>query len=361
MLCVVCQQPLTSHPASCPNDLLASMGVSTVDKELDPSSSQPPYEVQDHELAATLFVDMRAWQDARAQFDILTRLQGPALPLDPLPTRAAISRCVEEALVAEGLGDYTQALNYIVQAIEGLEARRKYLRSEMLRRSMGRQRTTQEIYAAWARILIAQGRWDEAFAAAERARARALVESLQGARQMAQALQSDTAFRRYQEQAALVERLTSQLAQTYGASAESTQRAANLQAERTRALTELNAREEQLFQAVPRWRELIAPQIGLLSLAEVASHLPTGTLLLAYLFHGERLFIWAVTKQGLVAHQTVTEYDGQPFIARPFGARIIRWMEALGNDLAHPSSVISTAKSTRSIRSHPRHRCRYPS
>ena len=298
-------------------------------KELDPSSGQPPYEVQDHELAATLFVDIQAWEDARAQLDILTRLQGPPLPLDPLPTRVAISRCVEEAMVAEGLGDYDQALNYIAQAVQGLEARRQHLRSETLRRSMGRQRTTQGIYATWARILIAKGRWDEAFDVAERARARVLVESVQASQRMTQELQSDMVFRRYQEQAALVERLTSQLAQAYNNRAVQ-QRVTSLQAERTSALTELNKREEQLFQADQRWREVIAPQAGLLSFAQVAAHLPTGTLLLAYLFHGERLFIWAVTRQGLMAHHTVTDYDAQPFIARPFGARIQRCREALG-------------------------------
>ena len=44
--------------------------------------------------------------------------------------------------------------------------------------------------------------------------------------------------------------------------------------------------------------------------------------MLAYLFFDERLLAWAVTKNGLAGQLSLAEFDGQPFLARPFAAKL---------------------------------------
>jgi CHAT domain-containing protein len=293
--------------------------------------------IGNRELVATLFTRMKAWADARRQLDEIARIAGPLQPLSSLPTRDAIYMHFREGLIAEGLGQREQALHYFVEAANGLEARRRYLHREILRRAMGSQRTTQDIYTYWASALADTGNWVEAFSVAELVRARVLAEALGEAQAATRELHSETTFRRYREQSAVVERLTSQLALARARATSNPlddalkQAVAALETKRVDALAELTECEASLFQIAPRWRELVAPQTEMLSPDKVAAQLPTGTLLLAYLFFSEQLLIWAVTADGLVGWCSIAEFDAQPFMASSFAARAQKWVQELAS------------------------------
>jgi len=293
--------------------------------------------IRDRERVAALFTSMKAWTDARRQLDEIARLTGPLQPLGSLPTRDAIDMHFREGLIAKGLGQREQALHYFAEAANGLEARRRYLHRERLRRAMGSQRTTQDIYTSWASALADTGNWVEAFSVAELVRARVLAEALGEAQAATRLLQSEPTFRRYREQSAVVERLTSQLALARARATSNPlddtlkQAVAALETKLVDALAEMTECEASLFQIAPRWRELVAPQTEILSPDKVAAQLPTGTLLLAYLFSSEQLLIWAVTADGLVGRWSIAEFDAQPFLASSFAARAQKWVQELAN------------------------------
>ena len=272
---------------------------------------------------------MKAWDDARRQFDSIAQHIGPPQPLGSLPTRSAISKRYYEGLVAVGLGDLERARGYFEEAANGLEAHRRLLHTEALRRSPSGQITTQDIYSDQACVLADLGNWDEAFTVAEQARARVLAEVLGEAEAAQRLLRADTTFRRYKGLTAVIERLTSQLAQARKAAPPDPRHVQAIMNERSKAIEELTVCETELFQAHPHWQELVAPQTKMLSLKKVATLLPTGTLLLAYLFSRERLLIWAVTDAGLVSQCSIAEFDGKPFRARQFATRTWEWVQQL--------------------------------
>ncbi|HEV2762978.1 MAG TPA: CHAT domain-containing protein, partial [Pyrinomonadaceae bacterium] len=277
-------------------------------------------------LAANVLMQVGGWEDARRQYEEIERLAGGTLrPSRSVPTLDDIRRFGEYGLIAEGLGEAERARAYLAEAVEGLETRRRYLRRENLRRALGGQRTVVGLYTERARLLAAHGDWEQAYVVAEMTRARALAESLGGARAVTEQFKAADVYRRHAEQAAVVERLTTQLALAREASADPAHVAA-VARQLDAATAELDAREEALSRAAPEWRELSAPRSEMLSVAQVAERLPPGTLLLAYLFAEKHLLSWAVTSEGLVGHALSGEFDGQPFLGRPFAARTRAWV-----------------------------------
>jgi CHAT domain-containing protein len=122
------------------------------------------------------------------------------------------------------------------------------------------------------------------------------------------------------------------------------QAVATLETKRVDALAELTECEASLFQIAPRWRELVAPQTEMLSPDKVAAQLPTGTLLLAYLFSSEQLLIWAVTAEGLVGWWSIAEFDAQPFMASSFAARAQKWVQELANSNDAEQGAVALAQ-----------------
>jgi CHAT domain-containing protein len=284
-------------------------------------------QVSIRQRGATLFVGIEAWAAARRQYEEIERFTGGPPQLSaPVPTSDEIYRLGEYGLVADGLGEDERALAYLAQAVEGLETRRRYLRQENIRRALGGQQWIIGIYAEYARLLAAHGDWSQAFVVAEMIRARVLAESLGGARAAMAQLHMATAYRQYTEQAAAVERLTTQLAMARHSEASDSAYVAELERQLTEATTTLDACEEALSRAAPQWRELSAPRADILSVAQVAERLPPGTLLLAYLFFRKYLFSWAVTSAGLVGYELVGELDGEQLRAGLFATRTRAWM-----------------------------------
>jgi CHAT domain-containing protein len=298
--------------------------------DLDPAlyaERQRMVQVSARQRAASLFAGIGAWAEARRELKEVERIAGgPPSQSAPVPTTDEIGLLAQYAQVAEGLGELEGALEYSSRAVEGLEARRRYLRQENIRRALGGQRFNIGLYAEHARLLAAHGDWAQAFAVAEMTRARVLAESLGGARAATEQLKAGEAYRRYAEQAAAVERLTTQLASARQEEAGDQAHARGLAEQLTAAAAELDAREEALGREAPQWRELTAPRADTLTAAQVAERLPPGTQLIAYLFFYKYLLSWAVTREGLVGHGLVTELDGETFRSGLFAARARAWV-----------------------------------
>jgi CHAT domain-containing protein len=314
----------------------SSTTINDIQKEIEPSitpaltaEQQRWVQVSIRQRMATLFVSIEAWADARRQFEEIERLTGGPPQLSaPVPTSDEIYRLALYGRVADGLGEDERALAYLAQAVEGLETRRHYLRQENTRRAHGRQWAIGP-YAEYARLLAAHGDWSQSFVVAEMIRARVLAESLGGARAATAQLQTATAYRQYTEQAAAVERLTTQLAMARYSGASDPAYVTGLEQQLTAAAAALDAREEALSRAAPQWRELSAPRADILSAAQVGERLPPGTLLLAYLYFRKYLFSWAVTRAGLVGYELVGELDEERLRAGLFATRTRAWMHKI--------------------------------
>ena len=285
-------------------------------------ATQRQQQINNHSLVAVHFERCQAWQAARDQWDQVESLAGPLALSSPVPRRTEINRLDDYGLIAEGLGDLKQARGYFEQALAGLEARRRMVRSDTLRRAMGGQRTIAAVYADYARVLADSEDWVKAFEIAEMLRARALTEAMSGAKAIARGLGSNTAYRSYIEQLALTEKLTTQLELTRHTEPLNGALEQELSTRLSEASAELDRRELALSQTYPRWRELAGLPSETIKMDELSKLLPNGTLLLAYLFSEERLLAWAVTRDGLAGQLSLKEFAGGPFLAHPFAASL---------------------------------------
>jgi CHAT domain-containing protein len=301
-----------------------------------------------HLEACGLFVDCKAWLEAQQQLNEIEHLLGKPLSLTSLSTQSDILNYSYKGLVAEGLGDYQQAKQYLEEAIDALEFRRRYIQQEPLRRAFGSKRPVLGLYGDLVKVLISLDNWQEAFAVADKARARVLLETMGSAKQALHHFQDNPVFQRYTEQVSVVEKLTVLLNLTRCSpgkgkgNEEEQKRINNLEENLNNAIQQLIKCEADLFQAEPRWRDLVVPQTQTLSLEEVATKLPVGTLMIAYLFLGGWLFAWAVTCDGLVGQHRLNQFSGKKFISRPFGARLLEWVKGLneGNINASFSALL---------------------
>ncbi|MCP4408115.1 MAG: CHAT domain-containing protein [Gammaproteobacteria bacterium] len=306
--------------------------VATADNPALAAEETDLHQIRAHLPVVELFIKNKAWPEAREQLTVIERVSGPLKPLDPVPTLAAIRDYFYYGVVAAGHREYYAALGYLHKAVNGLEARRRALRQESLRRNFGGQYTTLQVYAEYARLLAETGQWPEAFAIADLIRARVLAESLAGARTVQQELGSNEVYRRYMEQRAIVERLTNQLNVMRQTDSPNLTGANKLRKDLESAITSLDRCEAELHHACPRWRELSAPQTEPVSLSEVAEKLPSRTLLLAYLFYGDSLLAWAVTNEGLVGQSTADVFHDEDFNASIFASQIETWREQVSGE-----------------------------
>jgi CHAT domain-containing protein len=276
----------------------------------------------------TLYVTIRAWEEAQTQLKEIDRLTGASGTLDTVASRDDIQRHADRGLIAEGLGDLKVAQQYLTEAIAALENQRRRLHQDGYRRAFSGQRSVVGTYADLVRVLTDAGNWEGAFLEADKARAQVLAEALGGAKAALRQIKDTSQFRQYAEATAVVERLTTELA--LAQQLPDTQRLSDLKIKLQKATEIRNDKEQDLAEAEPDWRKLFAPQIEVISVADVAKVLPQNTLLLAYLFAGERLFAWAVSNQGLVGHHSLNQMNGKPFVARPFGNRVQVWVRNQG-------------------------------
>lgn len=287
---------------------------------------KPEWEIRERWQLVRLLAIIKEWKDAEKQLQEIERLVGSPKGLGAKSTQDDILNYSYYGLVAEGLGKYDRAWEYLTDVKNAIEKRRHSLNQEKLRRAFGRQRPIAAVYAALARVLSKQNDWAAAFEEAERIRSRVLVEALGGSQKGAEKLKKSKLAQDYRAQLALVERLTTELAvaQRLGDNAR-VENLAGKEGKLPKANARLDELEADLVWTDPRWRELCAPKAEILSVTDVAARLSEGTLLLAYLFFEDHLLAWAITREGLVNHYCLNKFNNEPFVARPFGARARLW------------------------------------
>ncbi|TAN72768.1 MAG: CHAT domain-containing protein [Magnetospirillum sp.] len=226
---------------------------------------------------------------ARAQLEV-GQLDAARVAFDALLKEAAIEQNADllwlilddRGRLAERQGDAAAAAGYWRRAVDLIEAQRATIRAEAGR--IGFVGDKQGLYHRLVSSLIAQGDDAGAFAYAERAKARALVDLL-GTRDL-----------RRVARAAPVEGLMGQLQQAQQALA--TIDPASPPGLRGARVAELTA---QLRRAAPELASLVSAQAS--SAEEIQALLPDGEALVEYFGGGDDLVAFVVTRRGIVARR----------------------------------------------------------
>jgi CHAT domain-containing protein len=315
--------------AGMPTDRPIPNVIDTVPDRAHPDSLLGQLRGRPSRLVAQLCCELGFWEEARAHYREAGDDPDDPEPMYAAPTDLNIVDRLNFALMAEARGDVTCALLHLGHAASGIETRRRLLRREHLRRSIGSQRSVQRVYAEWSRVLADAGDWAAAFNAGERGRARVLTELLAQSAGSRGDFESRVADRAYREAAAKAERLTSLLA-TAGRSELTAARIDELRSERDAALRALAEQESRLIATSPRRGALALSDEVLLTVDAVAERLSEDTTVLAYQFFHDRLLAWAVGRAGLLRHSSRRRLGKRSFRARPFGARVLEWVRRLG-------------------------------
>ena len=256
-----------------------------------------------HELALTIFVRVRDYQEANKHLQVLERLDGrdwwasEAKPWQPL---------CEIAEMYEGLRDLGSALDYYEQAIAQLEARRSQLSRDELKTALASDKGAQYLYFLAARAAMKSSDAARSFDYAERGKARALLD-----------LMAETNLRASQHEPELMRRrrrLNAQLtlwrgllAQARAQNQPDTRSIASFKQKIAEDEVELRQVESELAGANPDFHRAIHPESAIRSLVEVQKSLPPQTALLEYYFLGEDLLAWAITQDDVQSHHVALE------------------------------------------------------
>ncbi|MFD4675971.1 CHAT domain-containing protein [Lentzea sp. NPDC058450] len=217
-------------------------------------------------------------------------------------------------------GDLPAAAALAGEALAEIESTRAGLRHDDRKRAYLGTDEVQNTYVDATRISLALvekaradgdaggvSRWSAvAFATAERARARALLDLVVADREVERAGLSRDLVARWRFATAEVA-----LAQQRLAAAE--QRETPVDDQRARlfaAIAALRAVEVELSEANPRFAAFINPQAEVGELAEVAARLPDGAVLVQYVVGRADLLAWAITRDGMVAECAVPGRHG---------------------------------------------------
>jgi CHAT domain-containing protein len=256
-----------------------------------------------HELALTIFVRVRDYQEANKHLQALERLDGrdwwasEAKPWQPLCGIAELY---------EGLRDLGSALEYYEQAIAQFEARRSQLSRDELKTALASDKGAQYLYFLAARAAMKSSDAARSFDYAERGKSRALLD-----------LMAETNIRASQHEPELMRRrrrLNAQLTLWRGLLAQA--RAQNQPDARSIASftqriaedeVELRQVESELAGANPDFHRAIHPESATWSLIDVQESLPPQTALLEYYFLGEDLLAWAITRDEVRSHHAALE------------------------------------------------------
>ena len=232
--------------------------------------------------------------------------------LAPGSTGMALN-CYSMARLLQERGNRKEALAYFREAVDALEAQRGKLgggaqASEKFSAKYG------EIYKALVDVLVEDGKPDEAFAALERYRARALLEML---------AERDLDFRRDAPEAVLREKRI--LEHAYDAAQERLPeldprtQAADVEAVLEK-LTELRSKQAELVAQYrrenPRLAALQYPEP--LSLKQAEASLPDGCLMLSYCAGEKRTLLFALLNGNLTTYSVPLEQDSLAKAVRAF-------------------------------------------
>lgn len=266
---------------------------------------------RNHEQAASAFVRLRAYDEAKRHFDLLEQQAGAAWWSDQERPWETLSDYGE---MYEGLGRLPDALAAYDRAIGLLEERREQLSRDELKTALAAGRGPQYLYfyaaraaQKWQAQLYRSGDRTQArtivaraFAYAERAKARALLDLIAGSAALSGAARIESVpLRSWRELTARLTLWRGLLARERGQQSPDAERITTLSRQIAEGEGELHQVERELAHNDPNFYRLIDPGVQLLSVDAVSAALPPQTALLSYLFLGEELLLWAITGEGV--------------------------------------------------------------
>jgi CHAT domain-containing protein/tetratricopeptide (TPR) repeat protein len=240
-------------------------------------------------------------------------------------------------LLYSAMGDAGQARLYLQQAMDAYELARAALSGDEARTSLAGQ--FGDAYAGALILDMAAGRYADAFAVSERARARSFLDHM-GSAQLDMRAQADATLLDHEQALRLEMQALERTLRTENSKAQS-QRQADL----PRLSSELTAKQREYGEVLaaiqrtnPEYAALVS--ISPLTVAEVQNLLDKETTLLSYLVTRDKTYAYIITHDALHAvelavgadelYDTVVEYrnfaslDGMP----PSGVKLYNWLIA---------------------------------
>jgi CHAT domain-containing protein len=255
--------------------------------------------VEDNQRAADTLRSLGDVRQAQGELDAALALYAQALPEQRQigDRKAQAATLYGMARARREKGDLGAARADIEAALAIVEEIRGDIVSESLKASyLG---STRDYYDLQIDILMRLGREEEAFQASERARARALLDTLFASRAEVREGVSPDLLRRETEARGELARAVDRLAQAPQGAQSGTARAeAQVALEEARA--ELSAVTTRIRAESPRYAALTQP--APLRLEEIQRNLlDADTVLLEYALGEKRSFVWAVSREGVIS------------------------------------------------------------
>ena len=272
-------------------------------------------QVRTHDQAFTMYVRLKAYDEAKAHLEALIQLTGSKWwEISEQPWQD-LTNCAE---MYEGLNDLDQAIIYYEQAIEALEARRSRLSREELKTSLAAGSNVQYLYFQAARTAVKQceSASDHAMAAEwagralsylERGKARSLLDLMASSIMAASLPSTETAtMRAWRSANAQLAIWRGLLGTERNKATGDPLRVTELEKQVGNVEEQVHSAEEALAKADPAFHRLLTVEAQILTLDQIRSALPPKTALLEYAFLGDDLLAWAITDEGVaVKHRAV--------------------------------------------------------
>jgi CHAT domain-containing protein len=250
-----------------------------------------------HEQAFTMFVRVKAYDEAKTQLDQLEALSGTEWWREDQRPWQPLSDCAE---MYEGLGQIDTAMQYYERSITELERRRGQLSRDELKTALSADRGVQYLYFQAARAAMRKKDYAYAFVLAERGKARGLLDLMAGSTNgMGIPAAEDATLREWRQ-------LSAQLTLRRGLIAQERlepQPNRELVEQLTRQLhsDELRMRqiEGELARLLPNFGQVVSTEAPVLSAQQVAEALPEDTVLVEFVFLDNELLHWTIDRDGL--------------------------------------------------------------
>lgn len=256
------------------------------------------------EQAFSMFIRLKAYDDAWQYLGKLELLAGKEWWREgehPWHSLTEIGEMYEGLAGSSGETSLlTQALDTYGLAIRLLEERRSQLTRDELKTALASDKSAQYLYGYAARTATRLGDHRQAFQLAERAKSRALLDLVAGSFQLRKIPAGESAIlRTWREQNTRLALLRGLLSRERKTEPPVRERLDALSAQVAEAEETLLTLEGELAAAFPEFHAIAGGNTPLLSAEEVASCLPTDTLLLEYYYLDEDLLMWAIDQEGI--------------------------------------------------------------
>ena len=250
-----------------------------------------------HDLAFDMFVRVKAYSDAREQFDVLNKLGGVEWWKQDRRPWSVLANIGE---MHEGLQEFDAALEAYTHAIAEFETRRSSLTRDELKTTFAGDKNAQYLYFQAARVAMKTKNYERAFEFIERGKGRALLDLMaqRAAQSKIENIDNATlrAWRQASAQLALQREL---LTQAREAKTQNSEQIASLKNQVERAEFELNRLERELTRSDANFLQDATASADTMSVEQVALLLPPDTALIEYAFLDNDFLLWTIDHTGL--------------------------------------------------------------